>query len=243
MARHLLQASRSTDLICRIGGDEFAALFPRCKAPVIVEKMERLDRVLEEESLRFPMSLSYGVVYVDGGERLSAAEVMKLADERMYMLKNMKKAARNSLGGVVMTWVWSKDLETGNEEIDREHRQLLSAVNRLLEACAAGRGQEELNRIVDFLVQYTQTHFAHEEQLQQRYGYPDYPSHHQYHQAFGKAAEDLARRLKEEGGTAQLASRLNKQLVSWLINHIKMEDAKVARYIQKVSESSKSSSN
>lgn len=243
VARHLLQDSRSTDLICRIGGDEFAALFPRCKAPVIVEKMERLDRVLEEESLRFPMSLSYGVVYVDGGERLSAAEVMKLADERMYMLKNMKKAARNSLGGVVMTWVWSKDLETGNEEIDREHRQLLSAVNRLLEACAAGRGQEELNRIVDFLVQYTQTHFAHEEQLQQRYGYPDYQSHHQYHQAFGKAAENLARRLKEEGGTAQLASRLNKQLVSWLINHIKMEDAKVARYIQKVSESSKSSSN
>ena len=66
VAQHLLQASRSTDLICRIGGDEFAALFPRCKAPVIVEKMERLDRVLEEESLRFPMSLSYGVVYVDG---------------------------------------------------------------------------------------------------------------------------------------------------------------------------------
>ena len=53
----------------------------------------------------------------------------------------------------------------------------------------------------------------------------------------------MARQLKEEGGTAQLASRLNKQLVSWLINHIKMEDAKVARYIQEVSESSKSSSN
>ena len=130
------------------------------------------------------------------------------------------------------------------EQIDNEHRKLFQMLN---EAFTMVQETEDASAITISLLSnlknYAMTHFAHEEQLQQRYGYPDYQSHHQYHQAFGKAAENLARRLKEEGGTAQLASRLNKQLVSWLINHIKMEDAKVARYIQKVSESSKSSSN
>ena len=232
VAHEMLQISRSTDLLCRIGGDEFAALFPHCKSQAILDKMERLDRNLAEQSQRFPMSVSYGVVYVSGEESLTAQSLMAQADERMYVMKNIKKATRQGSGGLVVSFAWSKDLETGNAKIDAEHKQLLQAINRLLEACAAGKGGEELSSTMDFLTQYTKTHFRHEEQLQLRYGYPDYPNHKRFHEAFIKVVEQLASRLKEEGITPELMTEMNKQLAGWLLNHIKTEDVRVAKHIQ-----------
>ena len=213
VTRQMLEISRSTDLICRIGGDEFAALFPHCKSQVILEKMERLDQTLAENSGRFPMSVSYGVVYVSGEESLSIHALMEQADEGMYVLKNIKKAARQSSGGLVVSFAWSKELET----------------------CATGKGGDELSGTIDFLTGYTRTHFRHEEALQLRYGYPDYANHKRFHETFIKVVEDLAARLKEEGATAQLLTEMNKRLVGWLLNHIKTEDVKVARHIQQFS--------
>lgn len=232
VAEQLRQSSRSTDWICRIGGDEFAAIFPHCKPQIILDKMERMDQILAKESGRFPMSVSYGVVYVGGGEKTSVQELMEQADEKMYILKNMKKAARGSQSGMVVAFVWSKSLETGNAQIDGEHKKLIGAINRLLEACAAGKGDEELSRTVDFLYEYTKTHFSHEEALQVRYDYPDYANHKQFHDTFMKIVEHLADRLKAEGPTVELVTEINKQLAGWLLNHIKTEDAKVAQYIK-----------
>ena len=43
-----------------------------------------------------------------------------------------------------MAYEFTKDLETGNSVIDSEHRQLIGAVNLLLEACAKGQGRTQL---------------------------------------------------------------------------------------------------
>lgn len=229
----LLQNSRSTDLLCRIGGDEFAALFPHCKSQVILDKMDRLDQTLAKQEQPFPMSVSYGVVYVSGEGTPLGQDIMDQADEQMYVMKNMKKAARRSTGGVTMTFVWSKDLETGNSQIDTEHQQLIQATNRLLEACVAGKGQQELHATVDFLRQYTITHFLHEEALQLDYSYPDYPNHKRLHESFLKNVEDLAARLYAQGPSMELAAEINKRLAAWLLNHIKTEDVKVAQHCQR----------
>lgn len=228
----LLHHTRATDLLCRIGGDEFAALFPHCKSHVILDKMDRLDRALSQEEKPFPMSISYGVVYVSCEEPHLVKDIMEQADEQMYVMKNMKKAARGSAGGMTIAFVWSKDLETGNPQIDAEHQQLIQATNRMLEACAAGKGEQELRTTMDFLRQYTLTHFHHEEGLQQACGYPDYPNHKRLHDTFLKTVETLAARLYEQGPTTELMAEINKRLAGWLLHHIKTEDAKVARYLQ-----------
>lgn len=233
VAKLLLQNSRSTDLLCRIGGDEFAILFPNCKAQVILNKLERLDQSLAVQEQPFPMSISYGVIYVSGEEPRQAQEIMEQADEQMYVMKNMKKAARPGASGVTVAFVWSQDLETGNAQIDAEHRQLIQATNRLLEACAAGKGQQELHATVDFLRQYTLTHFLHEEALQLDYNYPDYPNHKHLHEVFLESVEELATHLYEDGPSAELVTEINRRLAGWLLNHIKTEDIKVAQYGQR----------
>lgn len=232
VSQQLLQHSRSSDVICRIGGDEFTALFPNCKSQVVLDKMEHLDQALAEKSQRFPMSISYGVAYVGEKENASVQSVMAQADERMYVLKNIKKASRRGTGGLVVSFAWSKELETGNAQIDAEHHALLQAINRLLAACAAGKQHQELNSTLDFLMQYTVTHFRHEEALQEQYGYPDYPNHKRFHEAFFQVVDGLASSLKAEGPTPALMEAMNKQLTGWLLNHIKTEDMKVARHVQ-----------
>lgn len=133
---------------------------------------------------------------------------------------------------MTVAFVWSKELETGNPQIDAEHQQLIQATNHLLEACAAGKGQQELRATVDFLRQYTLTHFLHEEALQLDHNYPDYPNHKRLHERFLKTVEDLSNRLYAQGPTTDLVAEINKRLAGWLLNHIKTEDARVARHIQ-----------
>lgn len=232
VAQEMLRTSRATDLVCRIGGDEFAVLFSDCKAPVALRKMEELDRNLMAASEEFPMSISYGVVHVTGEGNISPQMVMQQADAKMYILKNIKKAARASEDGLIMAFAWTREMETGNAQIDAEHKELIQACNNLLAACAAGTGKEKLSQTVDFLKQYAQTHFRHEEGLQIESGYPDYENHKKYHEALMNMVDDLSNRLKIEGPTLQLMGEINKQLGIWLINHIKTEDTKVARHIQ-----------
>lgn len=105
-------------------------------------------------------------------------------------------------------------------------------LKRTFAPAAAGKGRDELSGTIDFLTQYTRTHFIHEEELQMRYGYPDYANHKRFHETFIKVVERLAARLKEEGATPQLMTEINKQMVVWLLNHIKCEDARVAEHIQ-----------
>ncbi|MGI5984878.1 MAG: hemerythrin family protein [Clostridiales bacterium] len=130
-----------------------------------------------------------------------------------------------------MAFVWTKDLETGNALIDNEHRQLVKAADELVEACGQGKGRQEVGKAVEFLSNYTKTHFAHEEELQLKYKYPDYAAHKSWHQSFLKEFEDVAAKLKAEGATIALVADVNAK-VSKLITHIKTLDLKLAQYIQ-----------
>lgn len=131
-----------------------------------------------------------------------------------------------------MAFTWTKDLETGNAQIDREHQELIRALNDLFAACSVGNGRSELSRTLDFLEQYTRTHFQHEETLQIQSRYPDYAAHKKLHEGFVKTVSQLSAKLKAEGPTIQLVGEINQQLGNWLVNHIKKEDVKVARHIQ-----------
>lgn len=131
-----------------------------------------------------------------------------------------------------MAFTWTKDLETGNLQIDTEHQQLIQALNKLLAACSSGKGREEVGNTMNFLLQYTKTHFAHEEMLQIQSRYPDYVNHKKYHAEFAKVVNEISDRLKNEGSSLQLVGEINRRMGDWLVNHIKCEDRKVAKHIQ-----------
>ena len=59
---------------------------------------------------------------------------------------------------------------TGNELIDSEHRTLFDAINNLMDACESGAGRENLEKTVDFMVDYVAKHFSDEQDLQKQAG-------------------------------------------------------------------------
>jgi hemerythrin len=131
-----------------------------------------------------------------------------------------------------MAYKWDSSLETGHEMIDKQHKQLVSALNSLLEACRQGKGQEELAKTLDFMTGYTIKHFSDEEKLQVQYQYPDYPTHKQYHDDFKVVVKNLAEQLIKEGPTDELVGMVNTSIGDWLLNHIKGDDFRMATYIK-----------
>lgn len=132
-----------------------------------------------------------------------------------------------------MAYTWTKDLETGNPLIDREHKELIDSINRLLNACAQGKGRDEIEKTVDFLNEYVIKHFADEEKLQVQSRYPDYKNHKQYHEGFKASVREIVQEFQKGGATVVLVGKVNSVIASWLINHIKREDVKVAQHIKK----------
>lgn len=131
-----------------------------------------------------------------------------------------------------MAYVFTPDLETKNALIDSEHKQLIKAINDLLEACSKGQGRAQVAQTAKFVYDYTSKHFADEERLQLQYKYPDYPNHKRYHESFKKSILDIMKKLDQQGATVAMVSEINLTLAGWLTNHIKREDKKLAAFIR-----------
>lgn len=130
-----------------------------------------------------------------------------------------------------MAFVWTKDLETGHGLIDSEHQQLIKAADALMDACGQGKGRQELASAVNFLSNYTKTHFSHEEALMTGCKFPDYAMHRSWHQGFVAQIETVSEKLKVEGATIALVAEVNMK-VGQLITHIKTLDSKLAQFLK-----------
>jgi hemerythrin len=79
---------------------------------------------------------------------------------------------------------WDESLETGNELIDSQHRELIAFVDRLKDVQAGS--EAEILRALDDVMGFTLTHFIAEEELMKQVDYPPFPSEVmvQQHMAF-----------------------------------------------------------
>lgn len=127
---------------------------------------------------------------------------------------------------------WNKNLETGNSNIDNQHKELFRRFDSLMEACNQRKGKEEVYKVLLFLGDYVKTHFAMEEELQRSRNYPLYPDHKEQHEGFIKELEKLKQQFEMEGATLSLVIQTNQSMVSWLINHINVKDKELAAYLR-----------
>ena len=117
---------------------------------------------------------------------------------------------------------WSKDLDTGISVIDRQHRRIVDYINELDDARTSGHKKEDVAKVIDDLVDYTLSHFAFEESLQEQADYPFIEAHRKVHGMFVRRVARYQERF-ELGD--DIVDELQKTLVVWLVNHIKHDDA------------------
>jgi hemerythrin len=126
---------------------------------------------------------------------------------------------------------WDEGYSLGVEELDSQHRELFSRFNELISACDAGNGADEALRMLEFLTTYVAVHFAEEEALQRRYGYPDAYRHQDEHDAFVRELTGLEQQVRVQGPIPRLVATTNQIVAVWLIDHISRADAEFARYL------------
>jgi hemerythrin len=127
---------------------------------------------------------------------------------------------------------WRDSLAIGVEAIDNQHKELLLRFDRLLNACHAGQGIEELKRLQVFLEEYVHTHFNDEEALQRLHHYPAYEAHRSEHLYFIEQLNKLKSETQLEGVSTHHVVETNNMLLKWLVNHISKIDVELGIFLK-----------
>lgn len=94
VAKRIQESFRDTDLIARMGGDEFAVLAAGTQADILGDPLSRLEEKLETFNLAhpdIPLSVSTGVACYDPLQAQSIEMLLANADALMYDQKRRKK--------------------------------------------------------------------------------------------------------------------------------------------------------
>ena len=116
---------------------------------------------------------------------------------------------------------WTADLDTGIPIIDQQHRRIVDFINHLEVAKNAG-DKVAVKQIVYDCVDYTLSHFAFEESLQEEAGYAYCKPHKKVHELFARKVSEYQERMDLGDDVAE---ELHATLARWLVNHIKRDDA------------------
>jgi len=122
-----------------------------------------------------------------------------------------------------ISFKWSDSYRTGHEVIDKEHQYLFSLLQDV--KTAADNCEDNRTTVTDALnklIEYTQQHFAHEEELMLHYDYTGYEEHKQKHLALVNQVEDFVEDLLD--GEPILIFELMIFLKDWLTEHILEDD-------------------
>jgi diguanylate cyclase (GGDEF)-like protein len=95
-ARILRETYRDSDIVARMGGDEFAAILVNSPETSIAAMrgrlQERIDAYNARQGGRITLSMSAGMAVVDPSRPATVDELVREADARMYEEKQRKKA-------------------------------------------------------------------------------------------------------------------------------------------------------
>jgi hemerythrin len=124
---------------------------------------------------------------------------------------------------------WNPNLSVGVDDMDQQHRKLISLVNQFHDALKAGKGDDAAKGILVQLVQYTHTHFAAEEQLMARCGYPEFHNHKKLHAELIAQVGQMVEKIK--AGKMVSSVTIASFLKDWLSNHILGSDKLYGQFI------------
>ena len=102
VAELLRSSFRSVDILCRIGGDEFAVVMTRSNSSMsqlVLNKMERINDLLQHPKDDLPpVSLSVGVAFSD--RENPQGDIFRDADTALYQVKKAGRKGCAIFGGV-----------------------------------------------------------------------------------------------------------------------------------------------
>ncbi len=220
---------RPSDVLTRMGGEEFLVLLPETPLASAVSLAERIRVVVRGEPVADAgtVTVSLGVAEWRPGETLDAW--VARADQALYAAKRSGRdqvlwdpgASAPPGGAVVRTapWArprWRESHACGEPTVDGQHRELVERASALIALAAEGGDGREVEESLDALLEHVRFHFATEEEILARSGYDGLAGHRALHQDLLERAAALRAELREGRTTLdRLLWFVSYEVVAW----------------------------
>lgn len=125
---------------------------------------------------------------------------------------------------------WAEKYSVNIKTIDDQHKNLIGILNNLHDAMKVGKGKDVMGNVLSELIDYTVYHFKTEEDLFQKYGYPDFNRHKKEHNELAQKATDLKNSFDKSESIITI--EVMNFLKDWLNNHIIGTDKKYGPFLK-----------
>jgi hemerythrin-like metal-binding protein len=125
---------------------------------------------------------------------------------------------------------WKSCYDIGIATFDDEHHQLVGAINQLYGAMREKRADVTLEGLLQDLIHYTEIHFAHEEEVMDRYRFDAVDLHCSEHRQLVDKIKQFQQDLKQ--GKERLSAEVMTFLRNWLLDHIVETDMALGRFLR-----------
>lgn len=232
----LKDSMRKADVVFRWGGDEFLIFARNTDSKTAIQIAERLRKSIAETqfTLTGKLTASFGVAQYRNGE--SFEKWFRRTD---FCLSKAKKDGRNRIEDwdnfLRFVWrlgkiPWVKILESGNVNLNNEHRYLLSCINALFGSLnLPSSNQTQLDMITEFVFVFRK-HMFNEEKLFQETEFPLIGHHINEHQRLHHELSEL--KTQFQNGSTDYFSIVDYVVREVFVYHMTMEDTKFFPYLK-----------
>jgi hemerythrin len=126
----------------------------------------------------------------------------------------------------------TRDLLAGVPEIDDQHRELLELGNVVVDPATLNQGAAVFREALRFLAGYVRYHFAAEEHVMQKAGYPRFEQHRQWHERFRRDVDRLVEKARRSGVSKAIAVEVSFAIENWLLEHIRITDKDFVTFLR-----------
>jgi hemerythrin-like metal-binding protein len=127
---------------------------------------------------------------------------------------------------------WTEEISVGISIFDEEHKKLIALLNKLNDAMLKGQAKNIMEDIIKELIDYTETHFKHEEDTMQKHNYPGLAEQVTEHTTFDNKMHEIQEQYSN--GSITLSISVYNFLTSWIKNHIMKTDKKYSDFFLSV---------
>jgi len=122
---------------------------------------------------------------------------------------------------------WSENFSVRVSEIDKQHQQLITILNDLIEARNHEKNIDEISATISKMVEYIDYHFGTEEKYMLRFHYAGLQPHRNEHRSFIQKVLDFRKQLSL--GNPTILTDMLSFLMDWLRVHICETDKKYSQ--------------
>jgi len=127
---------------------------------------------------------------------------------------------------------WTPRLTTHVDMIDEQHKELYQRLNDVVNAIMQGKGKDEVEKFIDFLIEYTRFHFGTEERYMEQFQYPAMQAHKSDHVRLTDEVRAMAESLRARGADSMLVVSVTQKMGQWLGDHIGTMDTALGSYLK-----------